>query len=89
MFLAEALVIGLIGGLIGVLGGLILNQAFTGINLETLFNPQLLSPYTMVFTVSFGIILSFLSVFFPARRAAKLPAVNSLREYMSMDADRP
>jgi len=89
MFLAEALVIGLIGGLIGILGGLILNQAFTGINLETLFNPQLLSPYTMVFTVGFGIILSFLSVFFPARRAAKLPAVNSLREYMSMDADRP
>lgn len=89
MFLAEALVIGLIGGLIGVLGGLILNQAFTGINLETLFNPQLLSPYTMVFTVGFGIILSFLSVFFPARRAAKLPAVSSLREYMFMDVDRP
>jgi ABC-type lipoprotein release transport system permease subunit len=88
MFLAEALVIGLIGGLIGVLGGLILNQAFTDINLETLFNPQLLSPYTMVFTVGFGTILSFLSVFFPARRAAKLPAVNSLREYMSMDVDK-
>jgi len=89
MFFAEALVIGLIGGLIGVLGGLVLNQAFTGINLETLFNPQLLSPYTMVFTVGFGMFLSFFSVFFAARRAAKLPAVDSLRAYMSMDADRP
>jgi ABC-type lipoprotein release transport system permease subunit len=89
MFFAEALVIGLIGGLIGVLGGLVLNQAFTGINLETLFNPQLLSPYTMVFTVGFGMVLSFFSVFFAARRAAKLPAVDSLRAYMSMDADRP
>lgn len=89
MFFAEALVIGLIGGLIGVLGGLVLNQAFTGINLETLFNPQLLSPYTMVFTVGFGMFLSFFSVFFAARRAAKLPAVDSLRAYMPMDAGRP
>jgi ABC-type lipoprotein release transport system permease subunit len=89
MFLAEALVIGLIGGLIGVFGGLLLNQVFTGINLETLFNPQLLSPYTMIFTVIFGMVLSFTSVFFSARRASRLPAVDSLREYMPMEADRP
>ena len=37
MFLAEALVIGVVGGLLGVVGGLILNQVFTGFNLETLF----------------------------------------------------
>jgi ABC-type lipoprotein release transport system permease subunit len=89
MFFAEALVIGLIGGLIGVVGGLLLNQVFTGINLETLFSPQLLSPYTMISTVAFGMGLSFVSVFFSARRASRLPAVDSLREYMSMDADRP
>jgi putative ABC transport system permease protein len=89
MFFAEALVIGLIGGLIGVVGGLLLNQVFIGINLETLFNPQLLSPYTIVFTAAFGMILSFFSVFFSARRAARLPAVDSLREYMPMEADKP
>jgi ABC-type lipoprotein release transport system permease subunit len=88
MFFAEALFIGFIGGLIGVVGGLLLNQAFTGFNLETLFNPQLLSPYTMVYTVAFGMLLSFFSVFFAARRASKLPAVNALREYMPIDSDR-
>jgi ABC-type lipoprotein release transport system permease subunit len=89
MFFAEAIVIGFIGGLIGVFGGLLLNQVFTGFNLETLFNPQLLSPFTMVYTVAFGVLLSFSSVFFAARRAAKLPAVESLREYMPMEAERP
>jgi ABC-type lipoprotein release transport system permease subunit len=89
MFFAEAIVIGFIGGLIGVFGGLLLNQVFAGFNLETLFNPQLLSPFTLVYTVAFGMLLSFSSVFFAARRAAKLPAVESLREYMPMEADRP
>jgi ABC-type lipoprotein release transport system permease subunit len=89
MFFAEALIIGLIGGLIGVVGGLLLNQVFTGINLETLFSPQLLNPYTMIFTVAFGIVLSFFSVFFSARRASRLPTVDSLREYLPMKQDRP
>jgi ABC-type lipoprotein release transport system permease subunit len=89
MFFAEAIVIGFIGGLSGVFGGLILNQVFTGFDLETLFNPQLLSPFTMIYTVAFGMLLSFSSVFFAARRAAKLPAVESLREYMPMEANKP
>jgi ABC-type lipoprotein release transport system permease subunit len=89
MFFAEALVIGFIGGLIGVVGGLLLNQVFTGINVETLFDPRLFSPLTIVFTVGFGMVLSFFSVFFSARRAAKLPAVEALREYMPMEADKP
>jgi putative ABC transport system permease protein len=89
MFFAEALVIGAIGGLIGIAGGLLLNQVLTGINWETLFNPQLFSPYTAVFTVAFGMFLAFFSVFFAARRAARLPAVDSLREYMPVEADKP
>ena len=89
MFFAEALFIGLIGGLIGMVGGLLLNQIFTGINLETLFNPQLFSPYTVVVTAGFGMFLAFFSVFFAARKAAKMPAVDALREYMPTQADKP
>src|SRR3989337_32019 len=89
MFFTEALFIGLAGGIIGILGGLLLNQVFTGFSLETLFNPKMLSPYTMGFTVAFGMILSFFSVFFSARRAAKLPTVDALREYMPTEADKP
>jgi ABC-type antimicrobial peptide transport system permease subunit len=89
MFFAEALLIGLGGGMIGVVGGLLLNQVFTGFNLENLFNPQLLSPYTIVFTVAFGVLLSFLSVFNSARRASRLPTVDALKEYMPVEADKP
>jgi len=89
MFFAEALVIGLIGGLIGLFCGLLLNQVLTGISLETLFRPQIFSPYLIVFTGAFGMVLAFFSVFFAARRASKLPAVESLREYMPKEADRP
>ena len=90
MFLGESLTIGIIGGVAGVIGGLALNQVFTGgFNLKTLFNPQTFSPYTMVFTVVFGMILALLSVFFSARKASKLPTVEALRDYMPMDADQP
>ena len=89
MFFAEAFIIGLIGGLVGVVGGLLLNQLSTGIDLQTLFSPQLFNPWTMIFTVAFSVILSFLSVFSSARRAARLPTVDSLREYLPTEMDRP
>jgi ABC-type lipoprotein release transport system permease subunit len=89
MFFSEALLIGLVGGLIGVVGGLLLNQVFTGFNLETLFSSQMLNPYTIVFTVGFGVVLAFFSVFFSARRASRLPTVNALRDYMPIEADKP
>ena len=89
MFLTEALTIGFIGGVLGVVGGLILNQVFAGgFNLDTLFSPQLFSPFTMVVTVIFGVILSLFSVFLSARKAAKLPTVDALRDYMPMESDR-
>jgi ABC-type lipoprotein release transport system permease subunit len=89
MFLTEALAIGFIGGVLGVVGGLILNQVFAGgFNLNTLFSPQLFNPYTMLFTVVFGMFLSFFSVFWSARRAAKLPTVEALRDYMPMESDK-
>ncbi len=89
MFFTEALLIGLVGGLLGVVGGLLLNQVFTGFNLETLFNPQTFSPYTVAFTVIFGVGLAFFSVFFSARRATKLPTVDALKEYVSIEAEKP
>ena len=90
MFLGEALTIGCIGGVAGVVGGLALNQVFTGgLNLNTLFSPQVISPYTMVFTVVFGMILALIAVFFSARKASKLPTVEALRDYMPMESDQP
>src|SRR4030042_1352051 len=89
MFLTEALAIGFIGGVLGVVGGLILNQVFAGgFNLNTLFSSQLFSTYTMGFTVIFGIFLSLCSVFWSARKAAKLPIVDALRDYLPMETDK-
>jgi hypothetical protein len=42
----------------------------------------------MLFTVVFGMVLSFFSVFWSARRAAKLPTVEALRDYMPMESDK-
>jgi ABC-type antimicrobial peptide transport system permease subunit len=89
MFLSEALAIGFIGGVLGVVGGLILNQVFAGgFDLDTLFSPQLFSPYTMVFTVVFGMVLALFSVFRSARKAARIPTVDALRDYMPMESDK-
>ena len=88
MFFTEALLIGLIGGLLGVIGGLLMNQVFTGFNLETLFNPQTFSSYTVAFTTLFGVFLAFFSVFFSARRATKLPTVDALKEYIPIEVDK-
>jgi ABC-type antimicrobial peptide transport system permease subunit len=80
MFLTEAVVVGIVGGFLGVIGGLILNQYYAGgINLNTLFSSKLYSPEIMVVTIIFAVILSLASVFLSARRASKIPAVEALR----------
>src|SRR5665647_830305 len=90
MFLTEALVIGFIGGALGVVGGLILNQYYAGgVNLNNLFNSQMFSPEIMVVTVIFGVILALSSVFLSSRKAARLPAVYTLRDYMPPELDKP
>ncbi|MCL4430188.1 MAG: ABC transporter permease, partial [Chloroflexi bacterium] len=90
MFLTEALVIGLIGGALGVVGGLILNQYYAGtVNLNNLFASQMFSPEIAVVTIIFGIALALTSVFWSSRKASRLPAVDALRDYMPTDVDKP
>ena len=89
MFLGEAVTIGCIGGIVGVIGGLILNQVFTGkFNLGTLFNPQIFSSYTMVFTVVFGVAIGLVSMFWSARKASQIPTVEALRGYWDTSNQR-
>jgi ABC-type antimicrobial peptide transport system permease subunit len=90
LFLTEALVIGFIGGVLGVVGGLILNQYYAGgVDLNHLFTSQMYSPTIMIVTIIFGVILAFSSVFWSARKTARLPAVDTLRNYMPIEADKP
>ena len=83
MFLTEALVIGVIGGALGVIGGLILNQYYLGtVNLNNLFASQMFSPEIAVVTIVFGVGLALTSVFWSSRKASRIPAVDALRDYM-------
>jgi ABC-type lipoprotein release transport system permease subunit len=89
MFLSEAVIIGFIGGALGLVGGLILNQYYAGtVNLKSLFSSQLYSPDLMLYTIIFGIVLSLFSVFWSSRKAARLPAVDTLRNYMPTQSTR-
>jgi ABC-type antimicrobial peptide transport system permease subunit len=86
MFLTEALVIGAIGGLLGVVGGLILNQYYAGgVDLNSLFTSRMFSLEIAVVTVVFGVILAITSVFMSARKASRLAAVDALRDYMPVE----
>jgi ABC-type lipoprotein release transport system permease subunit len=88
-FLTETLLIGCIGGTLGVFLALLLNPLFTQFSTNALFNPNLISPYTMISTVIFGIIIALLSTFSSAKKASQLPTVDALREYLPMEAEKP
>ena len=89
IFLTETLLIGIMGGVLGVLFGFLLNPMFTQLSAEAFFNIQVISPYTVIFTVAFGVIIAFLSTFRSARKAAQLNAVDALREYLPMEMEKP
>ena len=88
IFLTETFLIGFFGGLLGVLVGFLLNPLFTQFSMDFAFNLQVISPYTIIFTVAFGVIIALLSSFSSARRASQLPTVDALREYMPVDTMR-
>lgn len=82
IFLTETIMLGLLGGLLGVLVGFLLNPVFSQSGNQMLLNPQVISPYTLVSTVIFGVIMAMLSTYSSAKRASKLSAVEALREYL-------
>jgi len=88
IFLTETFLIGFIGGLLGVLLGFLLNPVFTQFSMDYAFSLQVISPYTIVFTVAFGVIIALLSTFTSARRASQLPTVDALREYIPVDTTK-
>jgi ABC-type antimicrobial peptide transport system permease subunit len=88
IFLTETFLIGLIGGLLGVLLGFLLNPIFTQFSMDYAFSLQVISPYTIVLTAAFGVIIALLSTYSSARRASQLPTVDALREYAPVDATK-
>jgi ABC-type lipoprotein release transport system permease subunit len=82
IFLTETILLGLLGGLLGVFLGFLLNPIFSQLGTEVLLNPQVISVYTVVSTVIFGVIIALLSTYSSAKKASALSAVDALREYL-------
>ncbi len=83
-FLAESLLLSLVGGILGCLLVLPLNGLTTGISnfttfSEVAFNFQV-SPIIMVTGVGFALLLGALGGFFPAFSASKKEILTALRE---------
>jgi putative ABC transport system permease protein len=86
MFLSESLIIGFLGGLggliIGFLGGEVFNYllnflagALGGEKIDMFFTPY----WFTVLIITFSTIVGFLTGFYPAKRAAKINALEALR----------
>jgi len=81
MFLGEAALIGLLGGIIGVALSLLLNPLFVRLGGGEFSGPAVIGPDTIILALVFSVAITFLSVFQPARKASGLNAVEALTEY--------
>ncbi|MEM1359430.1 MAG: FtsX-like permease family protein, partial [Bacteroidota bacterium] len=82
IFLIQSVIIGFVGGLVGLVLGQILTQVIDRVPFEVGMMENLpvsTNPYDYVLAFLFGIIITFLAGFLPARSAAKVDPVAILR----------
>jgi putative ABC transport system permease protein len=83
-FLAESLLLGLIGGIVGVAGGSLLQLlTISTVNWTTFSELAFgfeLTPSIAAFTMAFAVAMGFVGGLLPAWRAARLKIVDALRE---------
>ncbi|MCZ2856314.1 MAG: FtsX-like permease family protein [Candidatus Bathyarchaeota archaeon] len=89
LFLAEAFLIGLAGGILGVVLGVFLTPFFGASGGYMFSEIPAIGLDTVILALIFSLFLVFLSVFRSARRASKLNAVDALKEYRYMEEVRP
>jgi len=90
MFLSEAALIGLVGGLIGVGLSLLLSPFFISVGGGQWFSgAPVVGLDTVVLAMVFSVVVTFLSVYRPARRASQLHAVDALKEHRYVEEVKP
>lgn len=86
--LGEALVVGLIGGLIGTGLGLLvavgLKAAFKAFGLEIETGSLVFLPRTALWSMVIGVGVTLVAAYLPARRASKVPPVAAMRDDIAM-----
>ena len=87
----EALVVGVIGSVLGFVGGVGLAYGLRALlnafDLGLPSGPLALEPRTVVVAFAVGILVTVLSAYAPARRAAKIPPVAAMREEFASAGD--
>jgi len=89
MFLLEAALIGLLGGVLGILLSFTLSPWFVTAAGGQFIGVPVVGPDSIVLTVAFAVIITFLSAFRPARRASNMATVDALREYIYVEQVKP
>jgi putative ABC transport system permease protein len=86
--LAEALVLGVLAAGLGVVGGVLVSQGLKvllrafGADLPS--GPLVLAPRTIVVSLIVGIVVTLISAYVPARRAAVVPPVAAMRDEVTL-----
>jgi len=89
MFLFEAGLIGLLGGVLGIVLSFTLSPFFVAAVGGQFSGPPVIGPESIILTVAFAVIITFLSAYRPARRASNMATVDALREYMYVEEVKP
>lgn len=89
MFFVEAVIIGLIGGLLGITLSLVFNPVFVRAVGGEFSGIPFVGTDTAIMIIVFSVLLTFLASFQPARKASRLATVDALREYMPREDIKP
>ena len=86
--LAEATVLGLLAAVLGVLGGVVVSQGLRlllkGFGADLPSGPLVIEPRTILISLVVGVIVTLVSAYLPARRAAIVPPVAAMRDEISL-----
>src|SRR5437773_8413786 len=88
-FLTEGLMIGVVAGVAGVLLAYGLNPTFIWALGGASGGGAFLTSDTVIVTLVFAVILTFFSIFSPARQAAAMDPAQALKEYVYLEETRP
>ena len=86
--LAEAFVLGLAAAVLGVVGGVVVSQGLRlllkafGADLPA--GPLVIEPRTLLVSLAVGVLVTLVSAYVPARRAAVVPPVAAMRDEISL-----
>ncbi|MFY7670265.1 ABC transporter permease [Tenacibaculum sp. MEBiC06402] len=85
IFMSQAMIIGVVGGILGLLGGYLLAKFISTIPFETEALPTIntypvnLDPMFFIIGISFALISTFLAGYLPSRKAKKIDPVKIIR----------